>query len=192
MGKHLNKVPKLEDFKTPWEEKGEEIDPAKAKSFIHYLTRTKAEADDKVEEVTKAKETEIAALQAKIDDKARENETDAEKAARESAAAIQKAKDDAKAEAGVETLKLRVALRKGLTEVQAKRLVGTTEDEIEKDADDLLESFGGKGEAEEGGEGEPRTRPTRPLKNGGDPKDGEPTFDPEKAADAYVGSGISI
>jgi hypothetical protein len=40
-----------------------------------------------------------------------------------------------------ELMRLRVALRKGLTETQAKRLVGTSEDELEADADDLMASF---------------------------------------------------
>lgn len=40
-----------------------------------------------------------------------------------------------------ELMRLRVALRKGLTETQAKRLVGVTEDELESDADDLMASF---------------------------------------------------
>jgi hypothetical protein len=40
-----------------------------------------------------------------------------------------------------ELLRLRVAIRKGLTETQAKRLVGATEDELEADADDLMASF---------------------------------------------------
>lgn len=40
-----------------------------------------------------------------------------------------------------ELMRLKVALRKGLTEVQAKRLIGATEDELEADADDLLASF---------------------------------------------------
>lgn len=40
-----------------------------------------------------------------------------------------------------ELLRLRVAMRKGLSEVQARRLVGDTEDELEADADDLMASF---------------------------------------------------
>lgn len=43
--------------------------------------------------------------------------------------------------AETDLIRLRVALRKGLTEVQAKRLIGGTEEELESDADDLLASF---------------------------------------------------
>lgn len=38
-------------------------------------------------------------------------------------------------------LRLEVALEKGLTAAQAKRLVGATRDELEADADELLETF---------------------------------------------------
>src|SRR5690606_28159632 len=61
-----------------------------------------------------------------------------------------------------ELLKLRVALRKGLTETQARRLVGESEEELEKDADELIASFkadDGDGEANNGnGSGRPQER----------------------------------
>jgi translation initiation factor IF-2 len=43
--------------------------------------------------------------------------------------------------AEADAARLRVALRKGLTETQAKRLVGDDEEALEKDADELLASF---------------------------------------------------
>ncbi len=52
-----------------------------------------------------------------------------------------------------EAARLRVALAKGLTEAQAKRLVGSTLEELEADADELLKTFGvpvGNSEEEEG------------------------------------------
>ena len=66
-------------------------------------------------------------------------------------------------EAQQEAARLRVALRKGLTETQAKRLVGTTEKELEKDADDLVASF--KTEVTEE-ETSTRRRPQERLKSG--------------------------
>lgn len=65
-------------------------------------------------------------------EQAKANQTAAER----EAAAEQRA---AKAEA--EALKLSVAFEKGLTPAQAKRLVGGTRDELEADADDILENF---------------------------------------------------
>lgn len=43
--------------------------------------------------------------------------------------------------AELDLARTRVALRKGLTEQQAKRLIGETEEQLEADADDLLASF---------------------------------------------------
>lgn len=77
-----------------------------------------------------------------------------------------------------EAAKLRVALRKGLTEVQARRLVGDTEEDLEKDADELLESFA----PAEGGPAAPARRPKERLKPGA-ANDSEPEeTDPRKLA----------
>jgi hypothetical protein len=55
-----------------------------------------------------------------------------------------------------------VALEKGLTRTQAKRLIGTTREELEADADELL--------ADLGPEAKPANPlPTRPRPAGGDP-----------------------
>lgn len=43
--------------------------------------------------------------------------------------------------AEADALRLRIALRRGLSEVQAKRLVGSTEEELDADAEELLASF---------------------------------------------------
>lgn len=92
-----------------------------------------------------------------------------------------------------ELLRLRVALRKGLTETQAKRLVGTSEDELEADADDLMASFSPKkADPEPEPEPEPdevpareqRRRPQERLRPGAVPDaDTEPEeTDPRKLA----------
>lgn len=60
-----------------------------------------------------------------------------------------------------ELLRLRVALRKGLSETQARRLIGSTEDELEADADDLLASFSPKKDPEPDPEPEPEPEPSR-------------------------------
>lgn len=90
-----------------------------------------------------------------------------------------------------ELLRLRVALRKGLTETQAKRLIGSSEDELEADADDLLASFSPKKDPEPDPEPEPepsrtnrRDRPQERLRPGAVPDaDTEPEeTDPRKLA----------
>lgn len=84
------------------------------------------------------------------------------------------------ADATLELARLRVAMRKGLTETQAKRLIGKTEEELEADAAELLESFaaGAKGDDDAG----KPTRPKERLRSGATP-DGEPDeTDPRKLA----------
>lgn len=80
-----------------------------------------------------------------------------------------------KAEA--EAARLRVALRKGLSETQAKRLVGESEEDLEKDADELLESFKG-----DGGQ-EPPARPRERLRPGAAPAADAADNDPAKLAE---------
>lgn len=46
------------------------------------------------------------------------------------------------AEAEAKALRLEIAFEKGLTPKQASRLVGSTKEELEADADELLETFG--------------------------------------------------
>lgn len=70
--------------------------------------------------------------------------------------------------------RLEVALDKGLTSAQAKRLVGSTRDELEKDADELLETFGGgKGKGKDGDdvEDDDDTDKTKGRGTGGRPKE---------------------
>lgn len=80
-----------------------------------------------------------------------------------------------------EASRLRVALEKGLTVAQAKRLVGETEEDLAADADQLLEDLG-----------EPRPRvPERPKGQGGGnkPSDTDPG-DMSKLADSILGTGL--
>ena len=87
--------------------------------------------------------------------------------------------DKAAAHARSELLRLRVAMRKGLTEAQAKRLVGETEEELEADADELLVSFGQQKAAGNGGE---PTRPKERLRSGAAPDEEPEETDPRKLA----------
>jgi len=75
-----------------------------------------------------------------------EGKSDSEKVS-EQLAALQKQLEEekqARTKSEAEALRLRVAQAKGLSEAQARRLQGATREELEADADDLLESFGGK------------------------------------------------
>lgn len=94
------------------------------------------------------------------------------------------------ATATADSLRLRVALRKGLNETQAKRLVGTTEEELESDADDLLASFKPADDDKKDPKPGPGGKPVEDLKGGGDPTDEPEETDPRKLADSIPRSGF--
>jgi hypothetical protein len=75
---------------------------------------------------------------------------------------------------------LRVALNKGLTETQAKRLVGDSEEDLEKDADELLSSF----RAEDDDPDERPRRPRERLRPGAAPAVEPENDDPASLAEA--------
>lgn len=89
-------------------------------------------------------------------------------------------------EAELRALRLEVAADKGLTPAQARRLVGTSKEELEEDADDLLSSFGAKNDTKP----TPKVpgRPKEKLRGGGDPDEPVEETDPRKLADA-IGRG---
>jgi hypothetical protein len=84
------------------------------------------------------------------------------------------------AEAEARAMRLEVATEKGLTPAQAKRLSGSTREDLEKDADELLETFGGNAS---GGTPPPARRPAE-LRGGNDPSTQatEEETDPAKLA----------
>jgi hypothetical protein len=76
-------------------------------------------------------------------------------------------------------MRLEVAALKGLTPKQAQRLVGSTVEELEADADELLSSFTPtEPERKPGPGGQPRER----LAGGGDPTEEPDDFDPRAVA----------
>lgn len=76
-----------------------------------------------------------------------------------------------------EILRMRVALKHGLPESLAKRLTGTTEEELLADAEELLNLFGGKKP--------PTQQPKESLRGGGDPtREADPTADVDKFAES--------
>lgn len=76
--------------------------------------------------------------------------------------------------------RLEIALEKGLTPSQAKRLVGSTREELEADADELIADLGGKKKAPVTG------KPTERLRAGGDPDEEPHETDPDKLAAAAL------
>lgn len=73
------------------------------------------------------------------------------------------------AAAEARALRLEIAAEKGLTPAQAKRLVGTTKEELEADADELLSTFkpaDKAGESDTDGEPESTGKPREALRPG--------------------------
>ena len=105
---------------------------------------------------------------------------DANKSELQKIADAKAASDTVATTAQGELLRLRVAMRKGLTEAQAKRLTGATEEEMEADADDLLASFGGDKKPADT-DGKP-TRPKERLRSGAAPDEEPDETDPRKLA----------
>lgn len=94
-------------------------------------------------------------------DKAKELEdasrSDIERAANEAATNLNRAE-----KAETEAMRLRVALRMGLNEVQSRRLVGSSEEELEADAKELLASFRPAEEKDDDKSEESDAEPERP------------------------------
>jgi chromosome segregation ATPase len=110
---------------------GDEFDRKKAEAKITKVNSEAANLRKRLKELEPlAKEAQdLKDAQKSESEKSTEARTKAEKTA---------------ADATQEAARLRVALNKGLSEVQAKRLIGENQEELEADADELLESFKSK------------------------------------------------
>lgn len=96
--------------------------------------------------------------------------------AQEAQGSLRKQLDDST----LENTRLRVALAKGLSEKQAARLVGSTREELEADADDFLADLApAKKDDPDPVSGKPREKLPR---GGGDPDDEVVETDPDKLA----------
>lgn len=205
MARKVEALPKFEDWERPW--KAEEFDADKAAKLIYNLHKDKYNLSVKIE----AKDTEIEELEGERDELTtkvtafeekdltevqrlqRENERlrNGEPKTKEKTKASSSKGDDLLAE------KYRIALEKGLSAADARRLVGDTVEEIEADADAFLEEHG-TGEAAEGGstskkatgkEGQapPSQRPKTKVKTGTVADDAEEEIlDPGKLYDEVM------
>lgn len=170
----MTALPKLEDWLAPWETGDDgkalpaeehKLDAGRLKKYLHGLLSDKERLQASVTTVTEERDT----FKGKVDEFVRKDESETERLKRELAEAQAAAGKSTEETAETRNLKLEVALEKGLTLVQAKRLVGGTKAELEADADELVKSFGGSGKAEDEEEGTPPRRQPRRLSNSGDP-----------------------
>lgn len=188
---------KVDDWKAPWEvdkegedipEEEQKLDGARLKKYLFGLLTDKQRLRTQVNELTTAKEELEQEVADAKDPKALE---DLQKKLEKANADLEKAKNSA--ENDIEKWKLEIALDKGLTKRQAARLVGKTREELEDDADELVEELGLKkdGDDDGGGETESKVRSTpKRVANGrkrgedGPPK--EKDLDPDEWAKAYA------
>jgi hypothetical protein len=148
------KLPKFEDWTPPWGEDADDIDAEKAAKFTYGLLSDKEKlqtkvnaANEKIAEANTAREEAEKAL-------AEVNSKGTDKTVADLQAKLTEAETKRKAAESL-AAKYGVALDEGLTKVQAKRLVGETEDELKADAEELVQSFGGTGKrVDEDGEDE--------------------------------------
>jgi len=113
---------------TPPEGDEDEFDTERAKAKI---AKANAEAAG-----LRKRLKELEAKAAKLDELEESKKTEQEKLAEQA-----RSLEDRASKAEMDSARLRIALRKGLSEHQAKRLVGSSEEELEADADELLEAF---------------------------------------------------
>lgn len=116
----------------------------------------------------------IKAKAAKYDEVEQANKSELQKL-QERAEAAERERDSIR----LDGIRAQVALAKGLTPSQAKRLVGSAKEELEADADDLLADLGGTKSEDKP---TPSRRPTEHLRGGGDPEE-DPEVDLRKIAD---------
>lgn len=126
-------------------------------------------------------ENQLKQLRLQMAEKAKES--DASKSELEKLAERVKAAEEKQAEADARALRAEVAQAKGLTAAQAKRLQGASREELEADADELVEAFGTKADdsktaAKANGSG--TGRPKEKLRPGAAP-DGEAPVNTESA-----------
>jgi hypothetical protein len=197
--KFTSKVPDLTDYKPSFvNEDGEITDVKAAIKAFHTLMVDKAKAQDAREDA-QVETTEITAerdsLQSKID-----SSTDPDTRAELERANKRVAKAEAdKAASDLRADRIEVAAELGLTPKQAKRLQGSTKEELEADAKELLEDLGIKPGAQQdddddddddSGRTTPRSTVPR-LTNGGDIKNGADAEPDYEAAAARI-SGARV
>lgn len=84
------------------------------------------------------------------------------------------------ADAEARAMRLEVAATKGLTPTQAKRLVGASREDLEADADEILEAF----PTATGATPPPSDRPVSDLRGGTDPTSDPVEMNPAKLAES--------
>ena len=120
---------------------------------------------------------ELKAKAAKVDELETSKKSDLDKLT-EQIEGLKKSQTETEARA----LRAEVATAKGLNAAQAKRLAGTTREELEADADEIIEAFPVSKEPDSNKPSPPSRQPKPDLRGGGDPNDEPTETDPAKLA----------
>lgn len=166
-------TPEVDEEPEPLEGETEDVDAGKKDEFDEGRAKAKIAKANKEAQNLRARLKELEPLAAKAKELEDANKTEAEKLSERATSA-----EDRAGKVEGELMRLRIAMRKGLTEKQASRLVGTTEEELEADADELLESFGGEKKPTPKVAGKPKES----LRGGADPEEEPEETDPRKLA----------
>lgn len=192
--------PSYETWQAPWEKKGDEFDAEIAKKFIYNLQKEADTVKGARATERQADKDRISELEGKVQEFEDKDLSEVERLRKEN----ERLKDgSAKKNEGTENseaVRLEIALEKGLTLAQSRRLVGKTREELEADADTFLSEVNGgqkNDEGEQGGDDDddddlgdllsggemPSNRQRPPLRGGLGGRAPVETFDPAKMAD---------
>lgn len=203
--KHTEAVKSYEEFRAPWETADgseAEIDRPRLKRYLYNLTVDKAKAQDAREDAV----TELTEAQASLEKAEADLETASGPEAQKKIDKLQKKVDDLteaaeKRQADDDLADLRAEVLEGVDPKYAKRVTGTTREELEESYADLAKDFDlpALGEEAEPGDDDGdddvptvRTRP-RTLHNAGDPAPGkgaEKEIDFDAAANEILGVSV--
>lgn len=179
--------PSYDDWQAPWEKKGEDFDADIARKFIYNLQR---EADTtKSARATERQEAQdrISELEAKVQAFEDKDLSEVDRLRKEN----ERLKETPAPKDDLAQARLEIALEKGLTLAQSKRLAGATREELEADADAYRAELGNVGDDDGGDDavenGEmPSNRPltSGSLRGGFGGGAGVETIDPAQMADS--------
>jgi ribosomal protein L12E/L44/L45/RPP1/RPP2 len=159
-------LPKFDEWKRPW--KDEEFDAERAAKLIYDLHKDKEKlTESKATLVTERDEALTArkAAEKKVTDLEDKDLPEIERLRKENErlkadppAPTQKKTEQGSDDFDIEKARLEIALDKGLTKTQVKRLTGSTMDELVADADAYIEEHGLSTNAGTGGQAPPSQR----------------------------------
>jgi len=170
----MPKLPKFEDWTPPW--KSDEFDADKAAKLIYNLHADKESLTERATETAAEKDAKITELSGKVESFETKDLNEVERLKREN----EKLKNEKPSGDDLTSARLEIALEKGLTLQQAKRLAGGTRQEIAADADAYIAENGLGSPEGDGGQVPPSNRPKGNLKTGSerDNDEDDSSFDP--------------